>query len=664
MGGFLSALSGFGKGASEYGAQIRPILEQRRHDFANLIGQAAEQESNSVYRAQLLQHRVDLISGKPFNKIGPAVAKTLQDISLENSTVGQALGGNQPQPPPSVPGPAVGQPPGTGRVSQPQPAAQPNTNPLQTTGPILPMGGNTAPAPASPTPNDTEIPPVQAIPAQNGISPVQATPQIPPIQGMSISPERAERTSIIQEYDQRIRAATPVMRPYLQAERDRELDHLDTVEKRLVLQRNLELMKQTPEWSGMSSYKRENLQEQAYGFQPITMPFGLMRPVTVPGVHNGETAGPNAITPTGERPSKGVQYTIQRDLMSGQEVWYDTASRQRLLQVDGGGMGAYNPYAPNEGATTIPGAVAPSMNTPKLVNVPGGMAFTSPGENAEGTAPTPIPGAFNPSMAGTSVSAGSQQLPQGGTVSTRTTTKIPPGTVTPHGTVGSATMAQPAVQGQGAKLGPTIRPFDPSSRTDNIVSAIASDAANWKMATNAADKYQISKRMTELGLDPNNITGSMRERATNAKLILGHLGDVNKIIDEADKAGELGIVATRWNDFLTNKLGSDPTPDHIFSKLTSNREFLATAIAMAHGGLRGGSSPQMLEHWQAALSAKDGATLKAKLGQATKWMEGYASMLPSPKEAVDKGGKGGVTIPPVSGNTGDKTWNPALGKFE
>ena len=34
----------------------------------------------------------------------------------------------------------------------------------------------------------------------------------------------------------------------------------------------------------------------------------------------------------------------------------------------------------------------------------------------------------------------------------------------------------------------------------------------------------------------------------------------------------------------------------------------------------------MVEHWEKALDAKDPTTLRAKLGEAKKWMEGYSHL--------------------------------------
>jgi hypothetical protein len=238
-----------------------------------------------------------------------------------------------------------------------------------------------------------------------------------------------------------------------------------------------------------------------------------------------------------------------------------------------------------------------------------------------------------PSQMKTEKTATSVTSPEGVKTDKTTTQRLP--AVSPQGapavsgqTPVPSSPGAPSVSPKGLTMRSSVKPLDPTNDLDHRVIAIAKDAQSGKILSslNPQDKAQISHRMTELGLEPGMVTSSMRERAKNARLILDHLQDINKIIDEADKAGELGVVATRWNDFLTNRLGDDPTKNHVFSRLSSELGFLSTAVSMAHGGLKGGSSPTMVEHWEKALDAKDPGTLRAKLGEATKWMRGYAQL--------------------------------------
>jgi hypothetical protein len=348
-----------------------------------------------------------------------------------------------------------------------------------------------------------------------------------------------------------------------------------------------------------------------------------MRPQWSPAPVNGETAPPGTVDMLGNPVSKG-DYRIQVNPYTNEVVnWVPAEIANRFMQGPNQTMVSVNPLHPDT-ATPVSGVVAPGAN--RIIQsdlVGGGRGVETAGQALGGGAPTPTPGTIGKGTPTTRVTTPS---PSGQTVSTsqtgpRAANPIPAPNL-PSTAPAPSAPPKPSVTAPP----PQVKPFDPSNRTDSIVSAIGNDAANWKMATNPADKYQITKRMAELGIDPGNITGSMRDRAKNARLILGHLDEVNRIIDQAEKDGELGVVATRWNDFLTNKLGTDPTKDQTFAKLSSELGFLSTAVAMAHGGLRGGSSPGMVEHWEKALEAKDAGTLRAKLGEAKKWMQGYATL--------------------------------------
>ena len=322
-------------------------------------------------------------------------------------------------------------------------------------------------------------------------------------------------------------------------------------------------------------------------------------------------------------------------------IWRDRYTHNPL-SAEQGWAGVQNVTGENGQITTVPTnqqvnpqAAQPNvvrlLASPKIIDRQGGGKSVATGAQLlNGTSPTPIPDSLG---AGDATNKSSYTSPSGQTTSS--SRKGPsaarplaapqlPTSAAPSALPPASTVLPPAPKKTAAP--PQVKPFDPSNRTDSIVQAIGNDAANWKLATNAADKYQIGQRMAQLGIEPGNVTGSMRDRAKNARLILGHLDQINSIIDQAEKDGELGVVATRWNDFLTNKLGDDPTKDHTFAKLSSELGFLSTAVAMAHGGMRGGSSPTMVEHWEKALDAKDPGTLKAKLGEARKWMQGYATL--------------------------------------
>lgn len=332
--------------------------------------------------------------------------------------------------------------------------------------------------------------------------------------------------------------------------------------------------------------------------------------------------------------------------------------------------------------------ISPHALAPLVVQSPGGTMAVTSREHPEQT-PTAVPGSIAPSMVGTGRQETSLTDPTGRKTESVTTTKTPPRippvsrtqisgpepSETGHADVHGTPWTKPATSGSKSvpfdgtfRLNTKVRPFNPTSRLDHIVSDIARDAANWKEVTNTNDKFQVTQRMAELNLDPNNLTTSMREQATRAGQVLQHLDEIDKLIDEADKAGVLNNVAANWNRFLTQgslsahvpgigmepkkfTFSADPTVNQIFSRLETNKGFLATAVGMTHGGMKAGSSEPIIDHWEKILSANDAPTLRARLAEARNWMKGYASMRPTQEQIEQKvgaspaGGGGGAADP-------------------
>ena len=131
-----------------------------------------------------------------------------------------------------------------------------------------------------------------------------------------------------------------------------------------------------------------------------------------------------------------------------------------------------------------------------------------------------------------------------------------------------------------------------------------------------------------------------------AQSLIPHMEAVYNLIHQAEDKGELGVLKTRWNQLLTGKVGDDPTPDHIYSKLATNLSFLGSATAMVHGGLRGGSSPGMIQHWDEAIRAADPETMLAELGQVYEWMKGYQNIARGSARTMS-GGTVGPSLTPA-----------------
>ena len=111
------------------------------------------------------------------------------------------------------------------------------------------------------------------------------------------------------------------------------------------------------------------------------------------------------------------------------------------------------------------------------------------------------------------------------------------------------------------------------------------------------------------------------------------------LIDKLDTEGKLGVVASRWNDFLAGKVGSaDPDVAALRAKMG-----LSTTLLMnAHVGSRGGS--YMLEHFQdlADSGKMDAPTLKSGVKSELNYIEGRAMLPKTASTAQQQTQQGGA----------------------
>lgn len=119
---------------------------------------------------------------------------------------------------------------------------------------------------------------------------------------------------------------------------------------------------------------------------------------------------------------------------------------------------------------------------------------------------------------------------------------------------------------------------------------------------------------------------------------------IKQQIDALEKAGKLGPLASRWNDFLAGKYGAGD-PD--FERLRVSMGLSTTLLMNLHVGSRGGS--YMMEHFEDLANSKkmDAGTLKAGVDQELKYAKDRA-MLP--------GGGGGTTAPQAGKLPSFKDW--------
>lgn len=122
---------------------------------------------------------------------------------------------------------------------------------------------------------------------------------------------------------------------------------------------------------------------------------------------------------------------------------------------------------------------------------------------------------------------------------------------------------------------------------------------------------------------------------------------ITQLIDHLDKSGDLGVVASRWNDFMAGKVGAG---NPYVSALRTKMGLSTTLLMQAHVGNRGSS--QMLEHFEDLANQKklDGPTLKAAFNSEVSYVRDRA-MDPNPPD-YSKPGKPMREVGPPAGATG------------
>jgi len=113
---------------------------------------------------------------------------------------------------------------------------------------------------------------------------------------------------------------------------------------------------------------------------------------------------------------------------------------------------------------------------------------------------------------------------------------------------------------------------------------------------------------------------------------------VLQLIDELGKNGDLGAVASRWNDFMVRKVGADQTKGQLFTKLRTKLDLAQTKMMQAHVGNRGGAF--MLEHFEDLANAGklNADTLRAAVDTELRYMDRNAEK-PRAGAAVSGGEK-------------------------
>jgi len=137
-----------------------------------------------------------------------------------------------------------------------------------------------------------------------------------------------------------------------------------------------------------------------------------------------------------------------------------------------------------------------------------------------------------------------------------------------------------------------------------------------------AGPYSVAKAAG--ATDASEVPGQEVRDIQNARStyhIMTKVGDASKpetngtlqLIDALDKDGKLGVLASRYNKWLSTGVGTEPGDDPRIITLIDKNMLGQTGAMLTHFGAAGGRSPQMLQHFEDLANAgkMDAATLRA-----------------------------------------------------
>lgn len=127
---------------------------------------------------------------------------------------------------------------------------------------------------------------------------------------------------------------------------------------------------------------------------------------------------------------------------------------------------------------------------------------------------------------------------------------------------------------------------------------------------------------------------ALRVVGETAQSALDKISSLRTQIAELDKAGMLGPLMGRWNEFVLGTwrgegLITTPERARLFSDFHSNLSLMRSALAMTHAGRRLG--PQIMAYFEGVIptGAADRSILNGALDATERWLEGYAAMSPT-----------------------------------
>jgi hypothetical protein len=159
-------------------------------------------------------------------------------------------------------------------------------------------------------------------------------------------------------------------------------------------------------------------------------------------------------------------------------------------------------------------------------------------------------------------------------------------------------------------------------------------------------KNQVMGELKRLNVNVQDLTNADLTRRNVARTIEPKIEAVKEMAKQIDQMGLTGTLGGRWRKIVSGETAasdlSDLTPaqKQLVGKFATEASgLLLSGIAMAHGGARGGGSPQLLEQIKQYLDPgnKDLNVYLGNLDGAKDFIHGYATMGQTTKPAAGGG---------------------------
>ena len=167
----------------------------------------------------------------------------------------------------------------------------------------------------------------------------------------------------------------------------------------------------------------------------------------------------------------------------------------------------------------------------------------------------------------------------------------------------------------------------PQDTAERIARLVLLDAANWGdlVGSDRRAQQQVRDIIARSDQIPNRLTAATQQLGEAAQMLLPKFDSVLAQLEDPAYREQLGLVMSRWQDFLLGTLGTGVSEE--FADLSTTVSMLNTGTMRAHVGARG--SEGMLAYFKNLMNPPqmDANTLRTSLRAVRNFLSTYADRL-------------------------------------